>query len=602
LDGQQRLTLRGRWETTGKDSLTAPQLQVIGADTRKCQLQVFRQAAVLVEMQKQPGVVASEVQQSVDREGFGAFVGAFNLEKPDSSLQLAIAANPARTKAVCVTYLRHEGNRWVADFDCRLEVMEGLLDTIQLEVPAQWSEPFSIEPAARSRLNPALGDTRAQLVIQPDKPLSGKHRFVIRGRVALSAGDRLRVPDIVPLRVQELERFVVLPEQLERQPVAWDTFRLNRATLPGDLAEAGLKNEGLPYHVAGERFQATLRAVQRNEAKPRVSLADVQVAWQGDGSCTGVALFDVLANGASTCNLELPEDCRLIQASIDGTPALLSDLGTQPIQLQLASRQLPQRVQILFTGHWTGSSTHRRFVAPKLAAVDVDRTLWSVYGPRAFGGGHSQAAEHATGSDHDLYRLKSISSLVQLAPETLGEHLPEEISRWYVPWKERYARSHVAYDRAQSRGQSVETKAAEIDLVELDKAFTAVDARLGGAITPEFGAAESIERLNVDDLVCTNATHAGAQDHVDIRYASSVAVSYWPRLLYALLVASLAVAGVLFLPATLPTFAPAAVVATGGLLWWLFLAPSGLGLAAAVLAGWFALRSRRKVRASLFTR
>lgn len=603
LDGQQRLTLRGRWETAGKNSLAAPQLQVMGADTRKCQLQVFRQASVLVEMQKEPGVVASEVPPAADREGFGAFVAALNLDKPDSPIQLSIAHNPTRARAVCVTYLRHEGNRWVADFDCRLEVMEGLLDTIQLSVPPQWSEPFSIEPAARSRLNPALGDTRAQLVIQPDKPLSGKHRFVIRGRVALSAGDRLRVPDIVPLRVQELERFVVLPDQLEHQPVAWDTFRLNRAALPGDLVEGGLKGEGLSsYHVAGERFQATLKAVQRNEAKPRVSLADIQIAWQGDGSCSGVALFDVLANGASTCNLEMPEDCQLIQASIDGAPALLSDVGTQPIQLQLASRQLPQRVQILFTSRWTGSSTHRRFVAPRLTGVTVDRTLWSVFGPRAFGGGHAQTAEHATGSDHDLYRLKSISSLVQLAPETLGEHLPEEISRWYVAWKERYAMSHVAYDRAQSRGQSVVTKAADIDLVELDKAFTAVDARLGGVLTPEIGAAENIERLSVQDLVCTRATHAGAQDHVDIRYASSVAMSYWPRLLSALFVVGLAVAAVMVLPTTLPTFAPATVVAAGGLLWWLFLAPSGLGLAAAVVAGWFALRGRRKVRALSFPR
>jgi hypothetical protein len=192
--------------------------------------------------------------------------------------------------------------------------------------------------------------------------------------------------------------------------------------------------------------------------------------------------------------------------------------------------------------------------------------------------------------------------LVQLSPETLGEHLPEEISRWYVPWKERYATSHVAYDRAQSRGQSVVTKAADIDLVELDKTFTAVDARLGGAITPQFGSAENIERLNVQDLVSTRATHAGAQDHVDIRYPGSVAVSYWPRLLGALLVAALGVAAVMVLPATLPTFAPAAVVAAGGLLWWLFLAPSGPGLAAAVLAGWFAFRNRRKVRAALFTR
>ena len=45
----------------------------------------------------------------------------------------------------------------------------------------------------------------------------------------------------------------------------------------------------------------------RANARARVKLADIHVAWHPEGQARGVALFDLEAPISDTCELELPE-------------------------------------------------------------------------------------------------------------------------------------------------------------------------------------------------------------------------------------------------------------------------------------------------------
>src|SRR5204863_4073748 len=69
-----------------------------------------------------------------------------------------------------------------------------------------------------------------------------------------------------------------------------------------------------------------------------------------------------------------------------------------------------------------------------------------------------------------------------LSAEVIGEHLPEEIVRWYRPWKSRYAAARAALNRhLTSKQQTKDAAESDNEVREVDKQILAVDSRLGTA-------------------------------------------------------------------------------------------------------------------------
>ena len=226
LDGRQRLSLRGRWNVAHTESFTVPRIDVLAAEIKKRQVHLYRQPGVLADVKQTSTVGKIDAEASL--ENFGSLLGRYALDDPASSLTVTLTPNVTKSRATAAIYLQPEADRWMAEFEYQIEVLEGLVDALQFDIPAQWSEPLAIEPQVNFKVVPVPGEQRRQLTVYPRQPISGKYKLKIRGRVALSAGDRLRRPDIVPLRSQQIERFVVLPQSLDLQQVTWDTFGLTR--------------------------------------------------------------------------------------------------------------------------------------------------------------------------------------------------------------------------------------------------------------------------------------------------------------------------------------------------------------------------------------
>ncbi len=601
VDGRQRLSLRGRWDAVHSDAFQAPRFELLGAETKKSQLQLYRQPAVLADIKRSPSASEVQADENEDLDDFGALLGRYLLEDPQANVTITLAPNVPKSRAVAMTYLQRDADRWMADFHYHLEVLEGIVDSLQFEIPPQWSEPYRIEPAAPFRVVSIPGEQRRQLIVYPDKPVAGKYQLKIRGRVALSAGDRLRVGDILPLRAQQIERFVVLPESLDLQRVTWDTFGLSRAPLPAEFDAAMPKAAShVVYQVAGERFQASLKAVERAGATAQVALADLHVIWQGDGNCEGVAIFDLEPGGATSCVLELPVECRLLHASIENSPALLVALDANRWRLTFESQQLPQRIEVVYSGPLAGAGNRRQFSAPRLKDLEVGRTMWTIHGPPGFGIGEAlQSALSASPAQQELHRLKIFSALVQLPAEVVGEHLPEEILRWYRPWKKRFLASRAAFDWTVATGRHNDGRfEADAAARDLDKQIVAVDARLGTA-SPSASqvslAAPSTELL-ADARTSSLPAHfmsAGQLYDLEVRFPQSASDAFWLRLLFgcAILLAGSA-AAMLLRGRLLPKFEPVLVIGGMGLAWWLLLAPSFIGLAVFLVTGAVALRAR----------
>lgn len=601
IDGRQRLSLRGRWNFATAAALSHPFVEILGADVKKRQLNLYRQPAVLVQIQSTPGVVPLEGEAGAPLDGFGSAVGRYQVENPTAELSLVLTPNAAHSRAVMATFVERDGDHWSAELDFHLHVQDGLVDSLQFDIPPQWSEPFRVD--APFKVVPVPGELRRQLIVFPAKPVSDTYQLRIRGRVAPSAGDRLRVPDIRPMGVNESERFIVLPQQRDRQQITWETLGLTSAKLPAELAPRRAGQSYLAYQATGESFQASLRAVERATALARVVLADVHVAWQRDGNFEAVAAFDVDPAGASSCVLALPQDCRLLRATIEGLPSQATEQGSGRWRLSFQSQQLPQCVEVIYTGPVTSAGHAKRFPAPRLEDLEVAQTLWTVDGPRDLGPGQPTGPSVASGAaQHEIGRLAAISALVKLPAEVVGEHLPEEIARWYRAWRSRYASSRIAlrWNLTSMRQASAPSDAA-LEASQFDAQLEAVDSRLRGASGSDQVAAVAPSARQLLAMARSGAPRSyarvqGASAELMLAYPQAASDKPWLRWLAALsLLTALATAAYLLAGRALPTFAPWLVGGVIGLVAWLLWAPSALGLLALALACVLGIRARWQI-------
>ena len=608
ITGRQLLNVRGHVPSTFSDEVAVPQFQLSGTEIKSNRLNLFRQPSVLVALKGKPGVTTTDPLEMESKSEFGAKVGSYLLNDAGSTVAVKISPNIPQTRAVAITSLQRDADRWVAELEYHMDVNNGLVDSLQFDIPAQWSEPFRVEPPMVAKIVPVIGEARRQLVVTLPRPIAGKFDMKIRGRMALSAGDRLRVPDILPLKVEQLDRFVLLPQQMDRQPVSWETFGLTRSQLPPNLAGPAVTAQPpAVYQVSGEHFQASLKAVQRANALAQVRLADIHLLWEGDGNCQGVAAFDLESGGATNCVLQLPSGHRLLNVTVDKLPAQLADLGENGWRLALGAQGLPQRIEVIFSGAISGSASRRRFESPRLVDLDVEQTLWTVYGPPCFITGQPPAAEQrVSAAQQELYRLKNISALTQLRPEIIGEHLPEEIARWYRPWRDRFSarRSQLDWELAvgsQIGGSSEDSAEAR----QLDQNIAAIDARLGltaksmrrNATTQ--GSAELLAVAHADLLPSHYAIHGRSYD-LTLVYPQPEANGWPTRLAIVLVMISLGASAAFVLPGRqLPIFAPSLVLGVVALGWWLFLTPSVVGPLMLLPACWAGLRGRSRVASRL---
>jgi hypothetical protein len=605
ITGRHRLTLRGRVESPTSDAVAVPQLALIGAETSRNRWHVYRQNAVLVEVDAGPGVTEYQPDEDEPRDDLGAWVGGYETNDPRAGIAWRVTPNSPQSEAVALTTLARDGDRWMAQMDCRVTVLDGVVDALTFDIPPQWAEPFHVDPPVQTKVMLIPGETRRQLIVYPDRPIADKYEVKIQGRVALSAGDRLRVPDIVPQHMRELVRFVLLPQRLDLQQITWETVGLARAKLPLEWAQQRPSAASAAvYQVEGEHFAATLRGVQRANAVARVALADIHVAWQPDGHYQALAAFDVEPAGATSCVLELPANCKLLHASIESIPAQLAPLEHNRWRLGLGPPQLPQRLELVYTGALADSTDGQRFESPRLVDLEVEETLWTVYGPRPFEIGPSHGA--STGPiEQELHRLKSVARLLQLPAEIVGEQLPEEIARWYRPWRKRYFAYRTELSRELAAiGQTSAQSAEAIEAARLDAKVSAVDERLASpALDPrnlsQFDAAAELLPAIPSPARTVRLIANGRLYSLEFSGLQAASAGWIARFAVAIAMLACGIAAAYFLRAReLPKFAPWVAITAIGVTWWLCLAPSIIGLVVLVAGAWTALREQLDRRAA----
>ena len=279
-------------------------------------------------------------------------------------------------------------------------------------------------------------------------------------------------------------------------------------------------------------------------------------------------------------------------------------------RIQLASRTLPQRIEVVFRGRLKSRqwSETQPWDAPRLGELPVGKTLWRVCGPRQFAPTH--AATPAERLAHELIRLQNTADIIEQGI-ALPNRKSDDLLNWYRPWARRCAAMQHEVRRALSTVNRPQLLRSAEDLlqrignrqIEIAKELQAGDIlnlrQEGPPLTADVNSlwSTTLGSSRPSALYAEDAVENADSGHGDLSFVPRRASDIWTRLYAVFAVAAVSIlvrqgirGGLLSM---LARRWPHLLGVAAGLVWWLFLNPSPLGLVivavcliASVRAGW----------------
>jgi hypothetical protein len=523
-----------------------PQVHIQTAKVQSGTLQLYRTAEVQVEVHPGPKMTAEKLPGSGFYDAtWGRLLARYSHRTGSADALLAVSANNPQVSpaSALVTRLTRQKDTWQIELDYRLRVHKGIVDILRFDIPNTWVGPFDVEtgadiealidaPVGMARESEKIADTapsdiqqnkpnaiappakalvgprstdvkleilpaptegKLQLVITPRTAISDTYRIRIRGPLQVPPGERVRVPEIVPRGVEQLDRYVLLPSVIGARRRNWEVRGLKVSVPPANLsANPSAPHSPAPkfeaYQVTSDRFEAVSKASGRAASIALVRLADIAATVSADGTVAGIATFDLEPAGLTECQLELPANFQPVQLRVAGLPALSEPVGNGRWRVPLGPQQLPQRLEVLYTGRVALAPAVRGLSLPSpllwqgRQPIRIERTLWTVYNPVAWGVGNSLRGESATDLQQELARMQSIASLFDsVEPQTVAEQTPLQLELWYRAWAlrlqnscDRILRQSLPGDRAKpgveraalALNQTQETAATRLGISE----------------------------------------------------------------------------------------------------------------------------------------
>ena len=239
VSGHHEFRLHGQMPLPKKRKLALPQVRLEDVRIQNSLVSLYRRPDVLVEVSGVAGLADVKTTARRCRPRRPGAAGAVVLRRlaAASPVLVTIRANRPRVRAEQVTRVACEENQWRTTCECSLQVSEGLLDAIELDVPASWKESVKTSPAMAGTFA-ASSDERASLVLSPSAAISGDFTFTLTGPPVAAA--RFAVPNVALKHVQGVKKYVVLPSSADHRPVAWALQNLRRC----DAQAAGRRRCG----------------------------------------------------------------------------------------------------------------------------------------------------------------------------------------------------------------------------------------------------------------------------------------------------------------------------------------------------------------------
>ena len=390
--GTLKLMIRGRL-LHSKASFHVPYFVLKDVRMRGGQVAIYRGPKVRVQLEGGPEAwqqFDDFVPMAETPLEFGRFVGVYRLPLESLRQQVTVVPNRINAEAIQVVSLNRIDAQWNVEVDLRIKMHSGQLDTIRFRVPEGFQGPFQMEPEVPFLVKRLPVDDGFVLDVRPPKSIDDSYRLTFRGTLNIDPESPVRCPVISIEEIDRVSRFVVLPKKVDFQDVSWKTAGLVSQSLPEDSENAPLADTSVAsFKVIDHTYRAVLQSVDQPVHEPKVPLADIDVICNQLDRYVGRAIFDLDPAGLASVGIQLPHpSAELLRIRVDDRPTNLRKVKNG-WDIELHSRNLPQRVEVLYSAPYAIKDTLYGVARPFLTAsgekIPIVHTLWSLLDSHQFG-------------------------------------------------------------------------------------------------------------------------------------------------------------------------------------------------------------------------
>jgi hypothetical protein len=307
-----------------------PWLKVPGTESFPGRLVVS--SASKVEAVDAPGLILEPVSPLANTKALASRSRqTYQVDDPARLGELNWTSPPPRVTVLIESQLtiQPDSAEWVAIL--RYDVLGGALDAIHLKVPTAWTANAQIEISGNPQHLKA--DPHGPITfwsINPDNPIWGTQRVVLRSHVPQSAGTELQHPEIIPLGRGAADTYLGLVNAAGKGLTTRGATGLRsvpyasrfRAEEFGRLADP----EPKAFHVELDNWslsvqipQASVPGLAEGESA-RLASADLGMTIMPDHAVIGSAVYETKPRTGRFLKAELPPDSTFLWATVDQGP------------------------------------------------------------------------------------------------------------------------------------------------------------------------------------------------------------------------------------------------------------------------------------------
>ena len=478
-----RLTIRGHVPVVPGEPSDFPVVGMMESTIETDRVIVGRQSGVSVSWDPTREHDSAELRpdETLPLEA-ARIVGAWEVDRTQPFAKVIVNRNEPLTSSVQVSSLVRREEGWFLEVDHEITVESGFLDELAFDVPRLCGAPLQVKPNLVVNASAGTEPGRRRLIFHLPATMQETFRLQFHLPLTFAAGQRIHVPHINPLDQPDCTHYVVLPHDDGLHTTVWDTPWLRTSRLPARFEQAVRPareyDDGI-YVAIDRDFRAEQRPADDKGGVPKIRQADIRVYQQAadSGEYSGRASFDLEPTGRDRCSIKLPVSLRLIHAKVGGLPARVRRVGEIEWEVALVSTWLPQRIEMEYTGVLSPAlfrAPSVRFQAPELVGIDVQQTLWTVSAPSSVVIGNPYDKEHRISRSRQQFsRLKAMTELMDLSAHVVGEQTAKDVTNWYRIWAGRYRGARDQFTILQDGSTSTD------ELTAIESQQSQIAAHLG---------------------------------------------------------------------------------------------------------------------------
>ncbi|MDH3717359.1 MAG: hypothetical protein OES79_04495, partial [Planctomycetota bacterium] len=469
VTGAHQLQVFGQMPRGG-DVERAPTLQLQNVQWNESELAVYRRDAVLVKIDKTTNLASVVEPSDAALPGsFGRLVDVFRCTDTDATCRVVVQQNDPQVEAIQAIRMVRRRDEWLAALDLRMTVRSGKVDALTFDIPTAWEGPFEIEPVEPFEVQRSASGKTAAIIVRPSEAITNQYRLQIRGRLVQGVGNRVVTPDVRLRNAADVQRFVILPKLVGGREVEWEKTGMEPQDLPAAADQPPPANTlWESYRIAAPVHGAMLRIRGRRQQSAKVRLSNIYLAASPDGRHVGLAQFDVDPAGERQFWLQMPGDqFQLAQGRIGDSVLPMTFDKSGKWRLPIVSQSLPQRIEILFVAQNARRVGRQQFKAPRLLGprgpLPVERTMWTIIGGPELTAdfGENDKAKPVTAWDLEVFRFERT---VDMLNDVVTDDPADVLVHWYQRWCTRLDETY-----RQIEGQAAVATGQEVKLRQIDR-------------------------------------------------------------------------------------------------------------------------------------